>query len=240
MKSLQKYKLTNQNLQTYGGFQWTLGNKETASGEDDLCGPGWLHYYHHPLLAVLLNPIHANIKEPRLFEVLAEGEHKDDRGLKGGCTEMTLLKEIPLPEVTEEHRIAFGILCAKEVEEGKEWNEWADNWLSGKDRSEESAIAIKSQYTYYASNAANAAYYAANAANHIYYADYYAANAANYAAYKGIDLIKCAEKAMKKNMKKHRIDRPLKQKTGILMLEDLDFQRLPNKKKRKNKKTPKK
>ena len=57
---MKGYKLTNQEMQTHNGFQWELGEWQETSGEGGLCGPGWLHYYSDPLLAVLLNPIHAD------------------------------------------------------------------------------------------------------------------------------------------------------------------------------------
>ena len=127
------YKLTDQSMQTYNGFQWTMNNTETADGEGDLCGPGFLHAYTDPLLAVLLNPIHAGIENPRLFR--AEGTiKKTDHGLKVGCMEMTLTEELPLPVITTTQWIAFGILCAKEVCKAAGWTRWADNWLSGKNR----------------------------------------------------------------------------------------------------------
>ena len=133
------YKLTNQKLQTHGGYQWEPGVPRETDGSGDLCGPGWLHYYHDPLLAVLLNPIHANIANPILWEAEAEGSHKDDNGLKGGCTRLTLLRQIDLPQITTEQRIRFGILCAKAVCDSPEWNAWADRWLDGSDRSVETA-----------------------------------------------------------------------------------------------------
>jgi hypothetical protein len=141
---MKKYKLTGQDLTTYNSFKWEIGKKQTTSGEGELCGPGYLHYYHHPLLAVLLNPIHADLKNPKLFEVEAGGTHKDDNGLKGGCTEMTLVKEIELPEITTTQRVAFSILTSLDVHKGKGYKEWAENWLSGKDRSESAARSAES------------------------------------------------------------------------------------------------
>ena len=136
------YKLTDQSMQTYNGFQWTMNNTETADGEGDLCGPGFLHAYTDPLLAVLLNPIHAGIENPRLFR--AEGTiKKTDHGLKVGCMEMTLTEELPLPVITTTQWIAFGILCAKEVCKAAGWTRWAANWLSGKDRTAEAARAAR-------------------------------------------------------------------------------------------------
>jgi hypothetical protein len=136
---MKKYKLTSQELTTHNGFQWEIGKKFTTSGEGELCGPGYLHYYHHPVLAVLLNPIHADITSPRLFEVETGGIHKDDNGLKGGCTEMVLIREIPLPKVTTTQKVAFSILVSLDVYKDRGYKEWAENWLSGKDRSESAA-----------------------------------------------------------------------------------------------------
>lgn len=107
-----KYKLTTRDLKTFNGFQWEIGKKVTTNGMGGLCSSGFLHYYHHPLLAVLLNPLHADITDPRLFEAEAEGIHLDDNGLKGGCTEMTLVREIDLPEITTTQKVAFGILVS--------------------------------------------------------------------------------------------------------------------------------
>ena len=182
------YKLTDQSMQTYDGFQWTLNKTETADGKGDLCGPGFLHAYTDPLLAVLLNPIHAGIENPRLFR--AEGTiKKTDHGLKVGCTEMTLVEELPLPVVNTTQRVAFGILCAKEVCRSAEWTAWADNWLSGKDRSERAAAKAVARA---AAKAAAEAAWAARAARAAAAAE--AAEAAEAAG--AIDLIAIAQKAM--------------------------------------------
>ena len=157
------YKLTSQSLTTYHDFPWTLGVPATATGEGDLCGPGWLHAYTDPLLAVLLNPIHARIKDPRLFR--AEGTvGAEDHGLKVGCTTLTLVEEMPLPVITPTQRVAFGVFCAKEVCQDKGWITWANRWLSGEDRTEKSARAAHWAAAYRAAEAAEAAYRAAEAA----------------------------------------------------------------------------
>jgi hypothetical protein len=205
---MKKYKLTTQDLQTYGGFQWEIGKEVTTTGKVDyLCTSSWLHYYHHPLLAVLLNPIHSDIIEPRLFEVKAEGKHLDDNGLKGGCTKMTLIKELTLPVITLTQKVAFGILCSLMVYKNKKYVTWANNWLLKKDRTYSTAADAYNAADAYATNAANAAAKAANAAAYaaaditVTYANAYA-NAAAKAAYAAvgiatIDLIKIAKKALK-------------------------------------------
>ena len=83
--------------------------------------------------------IGAVFTSPRLFEISVGGKKKTDHGLKFGFTEMTLIKEISLPVISPEQKIAFGILCAKEVYKEEKWILWADNWLSGKDRAAEAA-----------------------------------------------------------------------------------------------------
>jgi len=173
-----KYKLTDQNLQTYNDFQWKIGETKTTSGTGELCSSGWLHYYDSPLLAILLNPIHANIKNPRLFECEIGEITKDDKGLKGGSTQLTLIKEIDIPIISVNQKVAFAILCAKKVCKDSIWNLWADNWLNNINKSRTATI--------HAINAVNAAYAtAATAANAAAYAAY--AAAAAYAAYAGAD-----------------------------------------------------
>src|SRR3972149_7121498 len=107
-----RYKLTDENMCTYNNTQWEIGIEKTTSGEGELCGSGWLHCYSNPLLAILLNPIHANIKNPRLFKVNALGNHKYDKGLKEGCTSLTIIKELPISDITLNQKIAFGILVS--------------------------------------------------------------------------------------------------------------------------------
>ena len=132
------YKLTDSYGKTRGGTQWGPGVSHSGTGEGELCGPGWIHAYEHPLVAVLMNPIHADFKYPRLWE--AEGEvGLRDGQLKCGCKTLTTVREIPLPSITTEMRVRFAILCAKEVYACLSWNAWADRWLSGEGRTQAAA-----------------------------------------------------------------------------------------------------
>ena len=178
---MKLYKLTDKKDQTRNATQWGTGITHTTNGEGDLCGPGWLHAYEDPLLAVLHNPIHGNFKAPHLWEAEGEGEVKRDGQMKIGVTNLTTVRRIDLPVVSTVQRTAYGILCAKSVYSDVKWNQWADKWLSGEDRTEASALA-----------AVYAARYAA------VYAAADAARAAEYAASTGkpIDLIRIAKKAM--------------------------------------------
>ncbi len=133
------YKLTDANGQTYGGTQWGPGITNNAPGGGALCTAAWIHAYRDPILAVLMNPIHGNYKDPQLWE--AEGEVGIDDGTKVGCTILTTLRQIPVPIITVEQRMVFYILCAKRAYADPGWIRWADSWLSGADRSEKSVSA---------------------------------------------------------------------------------------------------
>ena len=132
------YKLTDEKHQTYGGCQWGENVTHETSGEGNLCGPGWLHAYTSPELAVLLNSIHADFKSPVLWE--AEGEiEKSDCGLKFGTRKLTTLKRIELPSCNTEQRVKFAILCALKVYYDPAFVKWANGWLDGSDRSTKAA-----------------------------------------------------------------------------------------------------
>ena len=140
---MKVYMLTDQNRMTYNNTLWGENITHKTSGKGKLCSNGWLHFYYNPHIAVLLNPIHANIPNPTLWEAKAKGRFRDDHGLKGGCTKLTTIKQLPLPEITLEQKIEFGIRCVMQVCKNKNWLTWANKWLSGEDRSQESALAVR-------------------------------------------------------------------------------------------------
>ena len=139
---MKLYKLTNKDGFTRPGMSnaclWGPRVSHSGTGKGDLCGPGYIHAYTSPYLAVLLNPIHANMNPCRLWE--AEGDViKNDKGLKVGCVTLTTIKEIPLPEFTNEQKIYFALLCAAEVYKDSDFLAFVHNWVTGKDRSAEAA-----------------------------------------------------------------------------------------------------
>jgi hypothetical protein len=174
MKTL--YKLTDQDNKTRSDTLWGPGVKHTATGDSySLCTNDLIHAYEDPLLAVFISPLHVNYSNPKLWKAKTTCKKiVRDGQMKCGVKSLTTLHEIPLPVVTLTQRVAFGILCAKKVCSDTKWNKWADKWLSGEDRSVESAK-YAAAVAYNAARVACAAYAA-------YYAAYYAANAACYAA----------------------------------------------------------
>ena len=139
---MKAYKLTDANNKTKNNTQWGENISHTATGKDDyLCSDGWIHFYTNELIAVLLNSVHANFPNPHLWEGETEGEHCHEP-LKSGCKTLTTIKQIPLPEISVTQKVAFGILCGKEVCHDEQWNKWADNWLNNIDRSPETAADV--------------------------------------------------------------------------------------------------
>lgn len=154
------YKLTDQNLQTYGGFQWQEGVwAPKLSGNGSLCGPGFYHAYTHPLLAEFLNPAHANFPDPILWLAEAKGNKVEDNGLKLGFLEMKIVSRILLAKPTVIQRVFFALLCVKEVYQEASFVEFAEKYLKGEDRSENAAEAAA-----WAARAAEAAARAATVA----------------------------------------------------------------------------
>ena len=162
---IKLYKLTDRRNRTKNRTVWGENVTHTTTGiPAELCSTGWLHAYEHFLLAVMINPIHANFADPRLWEAYGSGQILRDGQLKCGVTELTTVREIPLPVVTIEQRVRFAILCGKAVCPDKSWNGWADKWLSGEDRSVAKAAEAWAAWTTAWAAEASAASWAARAA----------------------------------------------------------------------------
>lgn len=128
------YKLTDQDWFTRRGETneclWGPNVTHKARrGKGSLCSDKYIHFYHSPELAALLNPIHANIKNPVLWECKARLA-LDDNGIKAGAKSLTTLQIIPLPKFSLIQHVAFAIYCAQEVYKGTAWNIWASDWLT--------------------------------------------------------------------------------------------------------------
>ena len=176
------YKLTYDDYTTRNNTSWgeNVTHKLPEKKKYTLCSGDVIHAYPSPELAALMDVIHGGyLPYGILWECIGEEVVAD--GTKIGCRVLTTLAQIPIPSYTPNQRIAFGILCAQYVYKDPDWNAWANEWLSGADRSEKSARA-----TYYDAHAAARA--AAHATYAAYAADYaahatYAAYAADYAAH---------------------------------------------------------
>ena len=139
------YKLTDEQGRTRAGedneLTWAVGvEHKTAGTGTQLCTADVIHAYEHPLIAVLMNPVHAMLNPATMRLFVAEGEIVACEGqLKCGVFSLEIIEEIPVPVLTNEQRIRLAILSVKEVSASPVWRDWADEWLKGEDRSPEAA-----------------------------------------------------------------------------------------------------
>src|SRR5271166_5303984 len=139
------YKLTDQNGKTRAGKknETTWGDGVThsaAKGKAVLCTRTVIHAYISPEMAVLLNPVHANIDNPILWEAAGRIVVRDGDLIVGVKT-LTTIRQIDLPKASATQRVAFAILGTKAICTEPSFVAWADAWLSGADRSAASASA---------------------------------------------------------------------------------------------------
>jgi hypothetical protein len=137
---MKLWKLTNADGRTYGDTLWGEGVKHVATGDPNqpLCSDGWIHAYEHPLIALFLNPIHGNFRDPVLWEASGEPGLRDG-ALKLGCHELTTVRRVEFAPLTIEQRVRFAIGCALVGNRAKRFAGWARKWLSNEDRSAEAA-----------------------------------------------------------------------------------------------------
>lgn len=135
------YKLTDEFDRTYGDCWWgkNVTHEADGEGEGELCTRHWIHAYRDPLLAVLMNPVHGHYQPESMHLWECEGDVGKDDGTKVGCTRLTAIRRMDVPQVTTGQRVKFGILCALEVYREPGFVAWAEGWLSGKDGTQENA-----------------------------------------------------------------------------------------------------
>ncbi len=138
------YKLTDVNMQTYGGYQWALGERRTFPGTGPLCGPGWCHVYSHPVVAEWLNPIHADFGDDRrLFRGETSGSPMQTDGpLKAGVADLVLLSECDRPALTPLDRVVLAIFAVRAIPKRRPipaWDDWAVAIVQRRQREPEAA-----------------------------------------------------------------------------------------------------
>ena len=194
---MELYKLTNKNGCTQGNTQWGIGvtHELKATEKPRLCTKDVLHAYKNINLALLLNPNHANISNPKIWE--AEGKIVVEDYGKVGCFKLTTTKELSCPDwyIDDKKRrrvqVQFAVLCAESVLHIYENQYPDDNRPRKAIETAQNYLKKPSNAAAYAAKAANAAAYAAKAAYEAAKAtkaayeayEAYAAKAAAYAAY---------------------------------------------------------
>ena len=184
------YKLTDANCYTRRGKPnetlWEIGRPAPKLSGSTLCSAGLYHAYQCPYIACFMDPIHGEYgPSARMWTCETPHIIAYDGPLKCGVHELTIITEIPKPKLTTDARIRTAIMLATAVRNNYDtWAVWANNWLSGNDRTKKSANAayinvVSAAIAAGAATTADAAI-AANAANAANAVD--AASAAHAAA----------------------------------------------------------
>ena len=192
-------KLTDKDGYTQNRTKWNVGDYKEIHDflkKPELCSNGVYHAYTNINLALLLNPIHCNFYNFKIFEVEGDVVVKDCS--KVGCYNLKVLSELNIPDwyldnnTRKDVIVCFAALCAESVlnifekkysndDRPRNAIELAKNYLKNKIIDTDHAA----DAAYAAADAADAAAYAtADAADaaHAARAAAYAANAAADAA----------------------------------------------------------
>jgi len=136
------YKLIRQDRTTRDGFRYPPKGSRLPEldGIGELCSGHWYHGYAHPLLAVLHAPIHVDSDYTKMIEIEVPEVYAPSQ-MKLGFTTGIVGGVIPLPKITGEQRTRYGIGCVCSIYKDKFYRKWADDWISGKDRTKATAWA---------------------------------------------------------------------------------------------------
>ena len=167
-----KYKLLNQDMTTYDGFQWEVGKTYTIDKPgNELCTDQVFHCYYSPETAAIFNRLHANISDPICYAV-ETGDIVADDGLKLGTKSMKLISRVELPTFTDRQYRLFAIKAARFAMNLAnitipQWDKWADLYENDSatpaDAAADAAVAYAAADAVAAYDAADAAAYAAAA-----------------------------------------------------------------------------
>lgn len=152
-KTMKLYKVTESDMTTHESTIWKLGVPREIP--DDLqneiyglCSNHWLHAYEDLRQVALFNrACHSNFRRPLVFEAEGAGLFKMSNTFdKMGCTRLTLMKEVPWPEL-DIMRTAFMVIKLHAFKNEKAGNvscygsyvAWADKVLSAGSVTEELA-----------------------------------------------------------------------------------------------------
>jgi len=116
--------------------EWQFGVAAKELSSWPICSRTWYYGYIHPLLAAFFRLAHVPS-----YDTLLEGEGKIGYidAAKVGMTVFTPEREVPLPVITIEQFVEIGIRVSLLLPQSNAYREWAEDWLSGKDRTVKTA-----------------------------------------------------------------------------------------------------
>ena len=112
------YKLTDEQGRTRAGedneLTWAVGvEHKTAGTGTQLCTADVIHAYEHPLIAVLMNPVHAMLNPATMRLFVAEGEVVARDAFNCGVHSLKITEEISIPTLPLEFMVLLAIWAAR-------------------------------------------------------------------------------------------------------------------------------
>ena len=133
---MAKYILANSDNHTRRGSRLMPGISAFSSqASNNIAARNASEMGASPLTAIMLNPWHAQLDEAKMLELQ----------FTTGAFEVSdpvinmRVREVSLPEATTDQKIIFALMVLEEVYNNERFNLWAKSWISGTDRSAESA-----------------------------------------------------------------------------------------------------
>ncbi|MEE8481990.1 MAG: hypothetical protein V3S12_01425 [Acidiferrobacterales bacterium] len=133
---MAKYILADSDNRTRrGDYIFPSGSSFSSQSSSNIVSENASEIAATPLVAIMLNPWHAQLDNPKMLKMHFTTELDDTND----PIFRTNVCEVPMPEATTDQKIIFALLVIKQVYKNTEFNQWAEKWITGSDRGAASA-----------------------------------------------------------------------------------------------------
>jgi hypothetical protein len=136
MDAMARYLLTDAENHTWRGSTIYPGHSVFSSNTpDNIVSTNADEMGESALMAIMLNPWHSQLEQRKMLEL----EFSQISVVKSDPRISMLVRETQVPSVTTDQKIVFALMVIQEVYKNEVFCNWSENWISGNDRSPESA-----------------------------------------------------------------------------------------------------
>ena len=133
---MARYLLTDAENHTWRGSTIYPGHSVFSSNtQDNIVSTNADEMGESPLVAIMLNPWHSQLEQQKMLEL----EFSQISVVKSDPRISMLVRETQVPSVTTDQKIVFALMVIQEVYKNEVFCNWSESWISGNDRSPESA-----------------------------------------------------------------------------------------------------
>lgn len=133
---MAKYILTNsENCTRQGDYIFPEGSSFSSQAISEVVAKNASEMGVSPLVAIMLNPWHAQLEKPKMLEMLFTTEVDDTSDPIFRIS----VHEVDIPATTTDQKIIFALMVIMDVYKNDQFNQWAQKWINGTDRGAMSA-----------------------------------------------------------------------------------------------------